>query len=230
MRRWNLTGDIIGIGDFNIDLKSDTYYAKKCVKLINNNGLHLLVKYYTKITKDSAALIDYVITNNKNIKPYVNLTPKILDYSIITWELEEVRENKVKTYLHRRSYKSNDVDNFQRTLLKTVWNNNSPDVNFLAAKFLEPTKEFMSNHCPTVKIPVDESRPVKQWLNEEIEDIIKKRDRSYQIVVFTKSHQKWMEYKTLRNQVISRLRSSEKSFYFNILINYQVSLKISRAD
>ncbi|KAL3287076.1 hypothetical protein HHI36_001561, partial [Cryptolaemus montrouzieri] len=95
--------------------------------------------------------------------------------------------------------------------LKTVWDDISHDVNFLAAKFLEPFKEFVNNNCPIVKVPVDESRPVKRWLNDEIKDLTKKRDRSYQIAVFTKSDQKWMEYRTSRNQVISRLRSSEKS-------------------
>ncbi|KAL3283493.1 hypothetical protein HHI36_006633, partial [Cryptolaemus montrouzieri] len=90
-----------------------------------------------------------------------------------------------------------DVDDFQKTLMK---DNNSPDVYFLAAKFLEPIKEFVSNSCPIVKVPVDKSRPVKVCLNEEIEDLMKKRDRSYQIAVFTKSDQKCMEYGTLRNQ------------------------------
>ncbi|KAL3287673.1 hypothetical protein HHI36_002140 [Cryptolaemus montrouzieri] len=164
-----LNGDIICIGDFNIDLKSDTYYAKKCIKLINNNGLHELVKDYTRLTKDSATLID-VVTNNKNLKAYAILIPKISDHLIITLELEELRENKVKAYLHRCSYKDYDVDDFQKTLMKTVWDNNSPDVNFLAAKFLEPIKEFVSNNCPIVKVPVDKSRLVKLWLNEEIEE------------------------------------------------------------
>ncbi|KAL3272777.1 hypothetical protein HHI36_014237, partial [Cryptolaemus montrouzieri] len=68
-------------------------------------------------------------------------------------------------------------------------------------------------------VPVAESKPVKLWLNGEIEDFLKKRHRSYQIAVFTKSDQKWMEYRTLRNQVISRLISSEKSFYFNLIQN-----------
>ncbi|KAL3283314.1 hypothetical protein HHI36_006462, partial [Cryptolaemus montrouzieri] len=63
-----------------------------------------------------------------------------------------------------------------------------------------PLKSFVSNNCPIVKVPVDERRPVKLWLNEEIKDLMKKRDRSYQIAVFIKSDQKWMKYRTLRNQ------------------------------
>ncbi|KAL3278922.1 hypothetical protein HHI36_016440, partial [Cryptolaemus montrouzieri] len=140
-------------------------------------------------------------------------------YSESTLSLEEVWKNKVEAYLYRRSYKYYDVEDFQKTLMKTVWDNNSPDVIFLAARFLELIKMFVSNNCETVKVPIDESRPVKLWLNKEIEDLMKKRDRSYQIAVFTKSDQKLMEYRTLRNQVIYGFRSGEKSFYLNLIQN-----------
>lgn len=74
-------GTAIIVGDFNINLKKDTYYSKIMKDTIYQHGLYQLVQDYTRITDTSKTLIDYIITNDKNLQHEVHLTPKVSDHS-----------------------------------------------------------------------------------------------------------------------------------------------------
>ena len=51
---------VYSVGDFNTDLSKDNPHAQKLVDLFTSNGFVNLVKKPTRITRDSATLIDHV--------------------------------------------------------------------------------------------------------------------------------------------------------------------------
>lgn len=57
-----LNGVLILIGDFNIDLATNSFYADKLNSLIEKYGLYQTVQNYTRITKVSATKIDLILT------------------------------------------------------------------------------------------------------------------------------------------------------------------------
>ena len=74
--------DIVIVGGFNIDCSRESVYKRKIECIINDNGLQQLIKY-TRVTKDSKTVIDYVITNIKNITSNISSTNKISDHEVI---------------------------------------------------------------------------------------------------------------------------------------------------
>ena len=88
------SNDIIIAGDFNIDWQSD-FYKSKLESLLNDNGLKRIMKEFTRITKNSKTLIDYIITNNEILSAKNNTNNKITDHECIDIFIEngKVREN-----------------------------------------------------------------------------------------------------------------------------------------
>ena len=71
------------IGDFNIDMPQNTFYANKLQQMLSQNRLSQLIKEPTQITNKSAKIIDLVITNYEHITYQVNHTPRISDHANI---------------------------------------------------------------------------------------------------------------------------------------------------
>lgn len=82
-------GDIICLGDFNVDLEKPFFYTNKCRRIIEHIELKQIIRDYIRITKISGTSIDYVLTNNKNINHVVHLTPKISDHTVILGQNRE---------------------------------------------------------------------------------------------------------------------------------------------
>lgn len=76
-------------GDFNINLLKKTNYSDKVLKIINNQGMKQFLKTPTRVTKTSKSLIDYVISNDYNIRVNVMLDQKINDHSSISFSVSK---------------------------------------------------------------------------------------------------------------------------------------------
>ena len=87
--------DIFVDGDFNIDWSKESVYKRKTECVINDNGLKQSIKYYTRVTKDSKTIIDYVTTNVKNITSNISSTNKISDHELIEIRIKNVNNPKV---------------------------------------------------------------------------------------------------------------------------------------
>lgn len=102
---------VIVIGDFNIDISKDSYYANKLIKTMQSYGYKQHIKDYTRITNVSRTLIDLVFSNFKIITR-VKHTPKITDHSILVVSIESVnKDNHVQTRTVRDFTNFND-ENF----------------------------------------------------------------------------------------------------------------------
>lgn len=88
-------GVIVCTGDFNFDWKKDSFYTNKCKNLIYRMGLNQVVKDFTRITKDSKTLIDYIVTNDQQLEHKVYHSPRISDHSILSIELN-FQEDKIR--------------------------------------------------------------------------------------------------------------------------------------
>ena len=76
------SNDIIIAGDFNIDWQTD-FYKSKLESILNDNGLKQIMREFTRITKNSKTLIDYIITNNEMVLAKNNINNKITDHECI---------------------------------------------------------------------------------------------------------------------------------------------------
>lgn len=142
-------GNIILIGDFNIDFSRDTFYCKKLRDLFYKNALYQIVTTPTRITNNSETIIDYIVTNNKSIQHTIHTTPKISDHCMLSIQIDGYI-NEIKETI-TRSYKTYNVDTLHNELLKTTWNNNTTNVNELADRWTNSIAETINVMCPTIK-------------------------------------------------------------------------------
>jgi len=76
-----LNGNVILIGNFNIDMKVKNYCQNKLIRVMNSVGLKQLVNEPTRIV-NTLETIDLVFTNEE-IEITIEHEPKIMDYSMI---------------------------------------------------------------------------------------------------------------------------------------------------
>lgn len=84
-RKLDLTKSNLICGDFNIDLYKSAY-AKKMKTTIKELNLKQKVNKPTRVTNNTSTLIDFVLTNDNNIKVTVMNTDKISDHMTILVE------------------------------------------------------------------------------------------------------------------------------------------------
>src|ERR1700744_1424173 len=108
-------------GDFNINLLNKTCStSKRILRVIQSLGLKQIVTEPTRVTENTKSLIDYVVTNNYNMKASVLLDDKISDHSTITFNTGEIKVNNVK-FIERLVNYSKEV--FINNLLNVEWYN-----------------------------------------------------------------------------------------------------------
>ena len=210
-------GILIFIGDFNIDLSKNNFYSEKLRKLILENGLYQNVKNFTRVTNQSSTIIDLLITNNKNLKPQVHMTPKITDHNIITLEVDikEDKENIIKFY---RDYKNFDELKFQMDLMDTEWDRNSTDIDKLADTLIDSISIMVNKYASLKQKIIKKQWADKQWWTVDIDLNIQERDQLYRRAVITKSNEDFNEYRMQRNKVVNMIRQ-QKSIYYNTEID-----------
>lgn len=71
------------IGDFNVDLLTDSCYPNLLKKHIADSGMKQFINKPTRITENSRTLIDLVLSNNSNINAKLVLDNKISDHNNI---------------------------------------------------------------------------------------------------------------------------------------------------
>ena len=114
-------GNKIIMGDFNYDLNLTTSYIQKYKDLIYKNGLDQIVNQSTRVTSQSATIIDHVITNIKNdIKVKVISTPRISDHYILHVSIDDFyrgkRQTNVDIMFECRNYKKYDKNLFHEVI------------------------------------------------------------------------------------------------------------------
>ena len=200
------------LGDFNIDMAIESCYSSKLSAILAKHGIYQLVNTFTRITKVSATRIDLLITNQRDIKFDVLLTPKITDHSIITANLGREKQRIVsKTY---RSYNTMNTTQFQLALMSMSWaSNSSTDVNYLADILTKNILNALNQYAPEKTVNIKESWGNKLWWNDQIKNETNIRDQYYQRAVFTKAEADWDKFKRQRNKVVTLLRNTKQNYY-----------------
>jgi exonuclease III len=107
-----IKGECMIIGDFNIDLMTDSFYAKKLQTTMLSLGMKQYVNEPTRITKDSQTIIDLIFANNNKIVQVIHEQLKITDHEWLKVELSVSKiESKYREF-SARNYKGFDANEF----------------------------------------------------------------------------------------------------------------------
>ena len=217
----SLNIQIVLLGDININTLDKGRPAYKQWSLVHlSYNLNQLIDVPTRVTKDSATIIDHIYTDNSNnISELCVPTCGISDHYPIFCTLKsssnksssQSREKNEHKYILYRSFKHFSKDAFISDIINApfdvVYNYTEPNeaLDIWSRIFMK----IINVHAPLKKKRV-KSDTMPPWLTSTIRQEMKARD-------MLKSNNKYDEYKKQRNKVKSLIRTAKKE-YINSLI------------
>lgn len=198
------------VGDFNIDVSKDSFYAKKLIGTIQNLGMKQMVRDYTRVTESSSTLIDLVITNIVNLKVEVLDTPKITDHSIIELTMRKNCISHDNNTIRLKNFANYNQSNLLNRLSYYKWNTTDINVNITAAEMVQALQNSLNDLSTYKTIKLRVKNP---WFNAELRDLQKDRDRLYKIAKLSSAENDWRNYKNTRNYYCNLIKLRKNSYY-----------------
>lgn len=176
-------GQCIMIGDFNIDLMTDSFYAKKIGMEMANLGMMQYVNKPTRVTKDSKTLIDLVFANHK-LNCNVNDRRKIIDHSGISGELYvQIKSDKYRAFISW-DYSKFQIDEFIKVIEGRIEYKCELDVNVRAESFVQNIVNALDVVAPKKKFKIPRRWEGKKWYSDDIRVATKKRDEALRLCIW----------------------------------------------
>lgn len=204
--------DIIIAGDFNVDWAKESIYRSKLEQIINDNGLKQLVKNYTRITRDTKTIIDYVITNNVNINVNISNSNKISDHEIIDINVENTNQNTEQENGKTIDFFKYDKNKFQRIISQTLKFDEGLELNTNVYNFDEAIENTIKRL--TIRKKIYEKSIKNKWFNRQLQTLKTEKIIKYNIAKYENTYAAWYNYRIARNKYKVKLEN-EKNAYIN---------------
>nr|CAI5832323.1 unnamed protein product [Callosobruchus analis] len=212
-------------GDFNTDLlnfaSSD---AKYVIDIFESFGMKQLIKHPTRITANTATLIDYIVSSNEDIVSDAGTihVAGVSDHELV-YCLIDFRLKSNVTFVTTRNFKALNYDQFKSDLRSIPWKN-IYDLSDVDSKV-----DFIVNNITTLldlHVPMKTYRITKQyapWLNTAVKELMLLRDQALQAYKITQHVAHWETYKALRNQITAAVKREKRAYFKTKLSNCQNS-------
>jgi len=216
----HMAEDFFCVGDFNIDaMNFNSPYFLRFADVLESLALVQVIAEPTRVTNNSATLIDYIITNSDTLVGSSGVQPvdDISDHYLVycTYELPgDIDITNKRTY---RDYRNFNNDIFLTDLYSIPWfyifdiNDIDQKVEFLTSNLIA----LFDMHAPFVTRTF--TRPYKPWITENMKLLIKRKKDAFKKCQRTKSIDDINDYKAVRN-FTTFATNHEKKVYLNITL------------
>ena len=205
-------------GDFNTDLlkidKSIIY--NRFYDLMSSYGIFPMILLPTRVTEDTATIVDNIFTNNVKNK---------IQSGVITTDLSDHYSQFISLKNHKIDYKSinmyaRDYSNFSEESFRedvSIQNfiNNFEDVNDQFNDFYYKLEGCVERHAPLKKLkPKEIKLKQKPWISTELKKMIKLKNKYFQRKKRQPNNVSLNRlYNLFRNKVNRELKKSKKNYY-----------------
>lgn len=212
------TEDIFCFGDFNVDLLDVESAATAYVmESLDAFGLSQIINEPTRVTANSATLIDYIVTSNTSIVKNVSVIPNHeADHHLTRCTLDVPHSKPNIIFRTHRNFKNLDYNQFYSDLRSIPWRN-IYQINNIDEKITFLTENL--NILLDLHAPYTCSRITKKhapWLTDTIKQMMRLRDQALNRFKISKYPAHFDYYKQLRNQVTTAVRNEKKAYYSEI--------------
>ena len=221
-------------GDFNINLlKHESHTDTKIfADQMFSSGFYPLINKPTRITENTATLIDNIWCNNVN-HTHDSFSGIIIDdlsdhlpiFHTCSgkYALKQNTETNVK---YIRQENDNNLLKMCNKLSNLTWSNvlQESDVNKAYDSFLEIYKKTYDECCP-LKQAKKSKKISKEWMTNGLKNACRKKNVLYRHFLKSRDKSSEKRYKIYKNKLTSILRSTERDFYRNQLYAYRDDIK-----
>ena len=220
------------MGDLNINLLNyDSNTA-------TNEFLNFMVSQYllphilhpTRITDHLSTIIDNIFTNNTD---YETISGNIL--TLITDHFPQfIILKKMSINYKSCSYYQHDYSNFDEQKLiddvvsqPVMFSDLDIDVNRMFDEFHDNLAALIERHAPLKKVSKKNLKlKSKPWINDNIQKLIKYRDRLSRKFKRTRSKNDEYLYKKFCNRVVAENRKSKTNYFYRYFTKYHGNMKM----
>ncbi len=221
--------EIILIGDYNCNWDPDhsniSAQTGKLKDLATRYQFEQLIKGHTRITDNTATLLDLAFTNKpENIVGEEIEHVGISDHSLIYIQRKISISRKQPKIINTRKYKNYKVDAFKYDLSRVLETlSNSEDPNVVWNDWKERFLAVADMHAPQI------TRKVKNehipWITPRIKDRIHNRDFLKKQAVKSGSKCAHEAYKKVRNEVVKIVKNAKANYYMQAFSNCEANPK-----
>ena len=220
------------MGDYNIDiLNYDSHSATaEFVDMLYSHAFLPLINRPTRITQNSATIIDNIFTNNIGESECGHngiLVTDISDHFPIfhIWKHTQIAQSD-DTYISSRNYSHVNKLSFQQALSEIDWSEMYvlSDTQSAFSLFYSRFIKLFDKHFPGKKIKLQYNTR-KPWLTPALKQSIRIKNKLYRKLITIGSSYYECQYKTYRNKLNSLLKCAEKQYIADLLESNKSNLK-----
>lgn len=202
--------NFIACGDFNIDWMKDSTAKRRLREGMNDLGLIQIVNQPTRITNNSATLIDLCFTSDKRMLCKINSTVNLGDHECLSIQIKNIKNKNIK-FKMIDSIKGYNSEDFNNEIKKANWDvANNFDILERADYFVKNLKNVMQKFVEKKKIPIGVEC---KWFNNELKKLKLEKTKNYNRAKISGNSLDWDMYKYSRNVYVSELKRAENDFY-----------------
>ena len=215
---------IVLMGDINIDLANDRTYEKgfknDWLDVITNFDVQQYVTEYTRVTENTASLIDHIYVSNdlKVVNCTVvksGLSDHYIPFAVLNTKLTPPSDSMSGQHklISYRNYKNFDNVKLSNDLMVAKWHDVNlgicDDISIAISSFVSEFTSIVDKHIPLVQKRV---KRIKQpgWITPELLKSFSLRDSA-------RARHDYENYKYWRNHSTYLLRKSKQEFYYNLI-------------
>ena len=211
---------LIITGDFNIDLSNLTNNnsANTFVNLNCSFGLYKLITTPTRITVNSATLIDNIFTNLTQSKCTsgticTDVTDHLPVFSLFNIDNYERHRKTFQSYTRKIS--NENIAALLGELYRIDWTflNNLQDIEQMYDAFLSVITIAYNKCLPLVPNKSERLKIRKPWINKSLIRCIQKKNKLYKKFIHNRSFVNENKFKSYRNKVNNLLRKAKKHYF-----------------
>ena len=211
---------LIITGDFNIDLSNLTNNnsANTFVNLNCSFGLYKLITTPTRITVNSATLIDNIFTNLTQSKCTsgticTDVTDHLPVFSLFNIDNYERHRKTFQSYTRKIS--NENIAALLGELYRIDWTflNNLQDIEQMYDTFLSVITIAYNKCLPLVPNKSKRLKIRKPWINKSLIRCIQKKNKLYKKCIHNRSFVDENKFKSYRNKVNNLLRKAKKHYF-----------------
>ena len=221
--------EFILCGDFNYNLiDSEDRNVMNFHNTLNSFSLIPLISKPTRITENSATLIDNICIKNpidfKTGILSIDLSDHLPIFLIKENFFQVSEPSKCRTIRYRIINEETLKQFFNRVSefnFDDIYNNDDCAVSL--SMFDEVLHEIYNECCPIKSKTISPKRLKKPWISNKIISYIKKRQNYF--LLFKQNKIRTETYHQFRNFVTSQIRRSKKSYYLNLFEKHKSDTK-----